>query len=150
MKLLKSTLLMFALLATVLVGCKKSSDPELTLAQKISKKWKVSSAKINGTASNMFANTTVTFQSDATGAATGYTVSLGGATASFSFTTGGSGSWEINSTATAITFDKGTNQQNVVNVIGTLSETGFTIEWKMPKAVDKTEPTYTLVLVPSI
>ncbi|TAD97793.1 MAG: hypothetical protein EAZ97_11910 [Bacteroidetes bacterium] len=70
-------------------------QPELTLAQKISKKWKVQSAKINGTSSNMFTNTTVSFQSDASGTASNYTVSLGGATASFAFTTNGQGTSEV-------------------------------------------------------
>jgi hypothetical protein len=146
---LNISFLTFLFLFLSLFSCKKTSDPELTLAQKIAKKWKVQSAKINGTSTNMFANTTVSFQADASGLASNYTVSLGGATASFAFTSNGQGIWEVNSMGTVFTFDKGTNQQNTVNVIGAISEVGFTMEWKMPKSIDKTEPTYTLILVPA-
>ena len=57
------------------------------------------------------------------------------------------GRWEISGNETSITFDKGTANEFIVTLV-TKTETSFSVKFKVPKSINKTEPEYIIEYVP--
>jgi Lipocalin-like domain len=142
-----SSLAIAFLLLIMVSACTKSSTAELTAAQKMAKKWKVQSATINGQPTNDFANLTLTFQADASGNPTAYTVVTGGVKFSPSFRTDGNGNWVLEGGNAYVVLDKATGNENRLQI--NFTDNRLTVKWKSPKTQDKTEPDIELVLVPA-
>lgn len=149
MNLLKKSIYFFVLLSFVVVAsCSKKEDSKpLTTAQKMAKQWKVSA--VTGGSLTDFANYRITFTADANGVASTYTQVSGGSPISLSAkNSSGNGSWTLEGNDTQLFFDKGSSKEFMITLVS-VSETSITVKIKVPKEVDKTEPEYTITLIPA-
>ncbi|TAH22458.1 MAG: hypothetical protein EAZ08_00860 [Cytophagales bacterium] len=132
------------LFATVIASsCGKEGSSPKTLLEILSKNWKISRVTINGTADNAgnYGNFRVVLQQNGT-----YAVTLGNSPVNIVLNSSNNGRWEITGNETSITFDKGTTNEFLVTLV-TKTETGFSIRFKLPKSVNKTEPEYVIEFV---
>jgi len=144
-KLLSANLLILLFIATLISSCgSKGGDTPKTLLEILSKNWKISRVTINGTADNAgnYGNFRVVLQQNGT-----YAVTLGNSPVNIVLNSSNNGRWEITGNETSVTFDKGTANEFVVTLI-TKTEAGFSIRFKLPKSVNKTEPEYMIEFVP--
>lgn len=144
-KLLSANLLILLFFATLISSCgSKGGDTPKTLLEILSKNWKISRVTINGTADNAgnYGNFRVVLQQNGT-----YAVTLGNSPVNIVLNSSNNGRWEITGNETSVTFDKGTANEFVVTLI-TKTEAGFSIRFKLPKSVNKTEPEYIIEFVP--
>lgn len=142
--LLSANLLIFVLFATLIVSsCGKKGDDPKTLLQILSQNWKISRVTINGTADNAgnYGNFRALLQQNGT-----YAITLGNSPVNIVLNSANNGRWEITGNETSITFDKGTTNEFVVTLV-TKTETSFSIRFKLPRSVNKTEPEYVIEFI---
>jgi hypothetical protein len=144
MKLLQylaSKKLLFVALFTILLsacgGGGGGSTPK-TLLEILSKNWRITKVTINGTVDTQgnYSNYRIVLQQNGT-----YAVTLGNSPVNIVINPANNGRWEITDNETSITFDKGTPNEFKVTLV-TKTETAFSVRFKVPRSVNKTEPEY--------
>jgi hypothetical protein len=137
------TLLLLVVLALGSSACGSDKAAELTALQKLSRVWRVESAKLNGAdfpAGTNFSALRITFTT-----AGNYSIVRGASPVVPSKAPSLSGTWALNSTATQVTVDGGTANARTID-LSNLSTTTATISWK--EDTDKNNPTIIFNLVP--
>ncbi|WP_020527463.1 lipocalin family protein [Flexithrix dorotheae] len=148
MNLLKRyNLILFIQIAVSLFSCKEDPNPNLTDAQKISKRWGIQSVKINGFEDPNFSGSdfSITFNSDSEGKASTYSIVQGSVPRPDAPFQGTDGTWKL--TTTAIVYNE-TSNEAASNTILELSENILIISFTVPEELDKTIPTYEYTLSP--
>ncbi|MBX2844432.1 MAG: lipocalin family protein [Flammeovirgaceae bacterium] len=142
------SLILFSITFLVLFSCKEDPKPNLTDAQKISKKWGIQSVKINGFEDPSFGNTgfSITFSSDSEGNASTYSIVQGSAPRPDAPFQGTDGTWKL--TTTFIIYNE-TSNEAASNSVVSLSESTLVISFTVPEELDKTNPTYEYTLIPN-
>jgi hypothetical protein len=137
--------LSFFMALGLLTACPKKGETPKTLLEIISKNWKVSRVLINGQVDNTgnYTSFRALLQQNGT-----YAITVGGAPISIVINPSNSGKWELANGDTQITFDKGTSNEFVITLVEK-TESKFTIRFKVPKSINKTEPEYTFEFVPA-
>jgi len=151
MKLFKNQPFVILLALIGLVASCKSKAPEPTSVELLSRAWRVSRATINGQADNNtnYSAFRITFQRNEQNP-TNYTVVPGNAPRP-NLSPTNAGTWALNATNTQITLDRGSATAEItINIVGTITDQAVTISWKVPRTVDKTEPTLQYELVPAL
>lgn len=145
----------YILLFSILIGlnaCKKSGEEPkpLTDVEKISRTWQVSKVLINGQedTSGVFSGFRITFNSNSSGEATTYTVTPGNAVDTPNLSPNNQGVWSFLANNTQIVLDQGTDLEISIRIEAEISESSLIISWTVPEAVDKSQPTYRLELMP--
>ncbi len=151
MKFYKLYILFIAIVGAT-TACKKDNgdDPKpLTEIEKIAKTWQVSKVFMNGQedTSGSFSSFSITFNAN-NGNATTYTVTPGNAIDTPNQTPNNQGVWALTANNTQIILDSGTDNEIVVEIEAVITENSLIISWKVPKEIDKTEPSYRLELIP--
>ncbi len=144
MKLLQyivSKKMLFIVLSTILLSaCGKGgggSTPK-TLLEILSRNWRITKVTINGTVDTQgnYSNYRIVLQQNGT-----YAVTLGNSPVNIVINPANNGRWEITDNETSITFDKGTPNEFKVTLV-TKTETAFSVRFKVPRSINKTEPEY--------
>jgi hypothetical protein len=143
----KSSIFFVAVLAIFLAGCgSKGGSTPLTLLELLSKTWRISKVTINGTVDNTgnYSAFRVAFQQNGT-----YVVTLGNSPINIVINPSNNGRWAITDNETSITFDQGTSNEYKVTIPAKPSESvsTFSVRFKVPRTVNKTEPEYIIEFV---
>ncbi|GAB4188671.1 MAG: hypothetical protein OHK0057_11160 [Thermoflexibacter sp.] len=127
----------FIILLSACGGGGGGSTPK-TLLEILSKNWRITKVTINGTVDTQgnYSNYRIVLQQNGT-----YAVTLGNSPVNIVINPANNGRWEITDNETSITFDKGTPNEFKVTLV-TKTETSFSVRFKVPRSVNKTEPEY--------
>lgn len=143
-----------ACLGTFFSSCSGSggSSIPLSTAQKIAKTWRISQVLVNGQPDNagLYANFRLVLQVSADGKATNYTITVGNAPFIPNVNSANNGTWVLQSNDTVMILDASTGSEVRITIPEQPTEMSLKIEWKVPRTINKTEPTITLILVPSV
>jgi len=133
--------MLFIALSTILLsacgGGGGGSTPK-TLLEILSRNWRITKVTINGTVDTQgnYSNYRIVLQQNGT-----YAVTLGNSPVNIVINPANNGRWEITDNETSITFDKGTPNEFKVTLV-TKTETAFSVRFKVPRSINKTEPEY--------
>jgi uncharacterized protein (UPF0333 family) len=140
-KIFNINTLIIVLFVAILTACgSKGEDTPKTLLEILSKTWRISRVTINGTVDNTgnYGNYRVSFQQNGT-----YVVTPGGAPVNIVVNPANNGRWVITDNETSITFDQGTPNEFKITLV-TKTETAFSVRFKIPRSINKTEPEYVI------
>jgi hypothetical protein len=149
MKLFKNQPLLILMALVGLLSSCGTSTPEPTVVELLAKTWRVSRATINGQADNNtnYSAFRITFTRNDQNPTT-YTVIPGNAPRP-NLNPANTGAWVLTQNNTQIVLDRGNAQAEItINIVGTITNEALTISWRVPRTVDKTEPTLQYELVP--
>lgn len=144
-KLLFANTLFFIVFVAVFSSCgSKGGDTPKTLLEILSKNWRISRVTINGTVDNTgnYGSFRAVLQQNGT-----YAITLGGSPINIVINPANNGRWVITDNETSITFDQGTPNEFKVTLV-TKTETSFSVRFKIPRSINKTEPEYIIEFVP--
>lgn len=132
-------LLLVALFTILLSACGGGGGNAVkTLLEILSNNWRITKVTINGTVDTQgnYSNYRIVLQQNGT-----YAVTLGNSPVNIVINPANNGRWEITDNETSITFDKGTPNEFKVTLV-TKTETSFSVRFKVPRSINKTEPEY--------
>ncbi|MCU0389592.1 MAG: lipocalin family protein [Thermoflexibacter sp.] len=115
-----------------------------TLLEILSKNWRITRVTINGTVDSQgnYSGYRIVLQQNGT-----YVVTLGNSPANIVINPTNNGRWEIADNETSIIFDKGTPNEFKVTLVSK-TESAFSVRFKVPRSINKTEPEYVIDFAP--
>ncbi|MCU0450151.1 MAG: hypothetical protein MUC97_10000 [Bernardetiaceae bacterium] len=149
MKRLLPSFSLLLVLGVLALGACSPSTPEPTVVENLSRAWRVTRALVNNQQDNTtnYSAFRITFQrNDQT--PTNYTVVPGNAPRP-NLTATNTGTWALATNNTQIQLDAGGANAITLEIVGTPTDQALTIRWRVPRTVDKTEPTLTYELAPA-